>query len=213
MIQTSAELSWVMWHCSTAWIRAPSSPLFPFPPPNKGLSDTQNWPKEKRVKRDVTGKGMNVCGRRVVSRNEKPRREWERRGAAMRRNAKTREGESLSLSHDKDNGAQRGKENQGSKRRVSKMSWQWGVGYIVPRATVTDITGTDGGPELPTRDPSDEGELYMTQNTIAPLSPRPRLTALTENHPQTGFRQTARTNADTRGYLLMSAVARPVARR
>lgn len=49
------------------------------------------------------------------------------------------------------------------------------------------------GPELPTRDPSDEGELYMTQNTIAPLGPFPALS----RKPPLRLPPTARTNANT----------------
>lgn len=149
--------------------------LLRLPLPNKRLSDTQNWPKEKRIKKGCDWK-RDECVRpasRVAQRKVE-----ERMRTSRHRDETQKESPSLSLyfifflSRDKDSRAKRGKENRGSERRVSKMSWQWGVGYIVLRATATDITGTNGGPELPTRDPSDEGELYITQNTIAPLSSR-----------------------------------------
>lgn len=139
---------------SCPFVSSPCSPSPSRPPGTKELSDTQNWPKEKRVKKGCDWKENEcVCGRRGTA--EAGRRERESEPRRRDKEAEECGGEmaplrlplslALSLSLAGKDAHSAGRKTRGSERRVSKMSWQWGVGYIVPRATATDITGTDGG--------------------------------------------------------------------
>lgn len=202
-----------------ARIDAPSSPYLLFPHPrNKGLSDTQNWPKEKRVKKRCDWK-ENECVRPASgavrdgngrSREERTR---ERRGAATRKQGSRRDGLFCWQGR-----TQRGKENE--RERKEGLQDIVTVRGRIYRSTshCNRYNGHGRGLELPTRDPSDEGELYMMQNTIVPLSfslslsiSYARARARTSSHnpflpPRGPFPKTAptrhpptaRTNADTR---------------